>query len=483
MKSLLLMFAFCLLSVGVWAQDQSGTTAVLDQAAMDAVKKDKEKSDQAITDEKAAGKASTWMERAKTYQGIAGQYIRLDSAAATKSMEAYNKVIELDKNKKGELGRLAKEAQEALTSQQMYAAFMQQGVAKFQNKNYGEAIKSMSKAGEINPKDTLAPLYTAIAAQQMKDNATAQTELEKYITAGGRDATIYGSLAQLYRSDNKVDQALATLDKGIALDPANKDLANEKINIMLAGNRMDEAIAGMKQMVEKDPKNVQNLVNLSIVYNNIAAKMKEEMSKLSGQGKKKTNTAKQFADSKSILDAYAGELTRLNGAIKKQPKNADLKRQLAELQKNITEQKATYAQLETDMKAEAASASSAAGNEQRVAELKQTYDQQKGMEKEYLLKALAVDPNSYDANYSLGVYYFNEGADLNQQLSDMDIKDYQAKGKEVEGVVCGKFKQALPYFLKAKSIKDEPELEQNLTTAQNLLKQYEEKKVVCVENK
>ena len=88
---------------------------------------------------------------------------------------------------------------------------------------------------------------------------------------------------------------------------------------MLTTNRMDEAIANMKQMVEKDPNNVQNLVNLSIVYNNIAHKEDEEIRKLESSTKKGDNTAKQLADSKSIIDAYNSEISRLNASMKKKP--------------------------------------------------------------------------------------------------------------------------------------------------------------------
>ncbi len=469
------MLVACCLSAGAYAQQAAANDA-------DALKKEKEKSDKDITDAKAGAKASTWMDRAKLYQNIAATgNIKVDSAAATTAYDAFKKVIELDKDKKGGPGKLAKEAEEAMKGQLMATAFMQQGVAKFQGKNYGDAMKAMSMAGDINPKDTLAPLYTAIAAQQIKDNATAKTQLEKYIASGGKDATIYGSLAALYRTDNEIDKALTTLDKAIAMAPGNKDFANEKINIMISSNRMDEAITGMKQMVEKDPNNVTNLVNLSIIYNNGARKYSDEIRKIEGETKKSGNSGKQLADAKGLLETYNGEVTRLSAAIKKQPKNADLKRQLADVQKNITEQKQKITQLDADAKAAAGNASATADAEKRLTELKQKEAEQKTQEKVYLDKAIAVDPNNYDANYQLGVYYYNDAAEMNKQLAAMDMKEYQAKGKEVEGKVCGIFKQALPYFTKAKSIKDEADLNENLTNLQNILKQYEEKKVVCVE--
>lgn len=484
MKPIYLVLVACCLSAGAYAQNQPGQgAAAADALAMDAFKKEKEKSDKDITDAKTSTKASTWMDRAKTYQSIAGQYIRMDSAAATTAYDAFKKVMELDKDKKGGPGKLAKEAEEALKGQAMYGAFMQQGVAKFQAKSYAEAIKSMSIAGEINPKDTLAPLYTAIAAQQIKDNATAKSQLEKYISGGGKDAAIYGSLAMLYRSDNEIDKALAALDKGIALAPGNKDLSNERINIMLTSNRMDEAITGMKQMVEKDPSNVQNLVNLSIVYHNVAEKAKDEIKKLEGETKKGSSTAKQLTDARSIVTAYNGEIIRLSAAIKKQPKNADLKRQLADVQTKLTEQKAEITQLEASAKEAAANASVTADSEKRLTELKAKLSEQKGLEKQYLEKALSVDANNYDANYNMGVYMFNEAVELKQSVDKMDMSEYAKTGKEADGRVCGKFRQALPYFTKAKSIKDEPELAENLTNTQNILKQYEEKKIVCVDSK
>ncbi|GAB3883697.1 tetratricopeptide repeat protein [Spirosoma agri] len=480
MKSVIAVLVACCLSAGAYAQNQGGAASTVDAAAMDAVKKDKEKSDKDIADAKSGAKASTWMDRAKTYQSIAAQYIRIDSSAATTAYEAFKKVIELDKDKKGGPGKLAKEAEEALKGQALYGAFMQQGVAKFQAKNYPDAMKAMTMAGDINPKDTLAPLYTAIAAQQVKDNATAKTQLEKYIAGGGKDASIYGSLAMLYSTDNEVDKALATLDKGIALAPGNKDLSNEKINIMLRTNRMDEAINGMKQMIEKDPNNVQNMVNLGIIYDNAATKAKEEVRKLEGETKKGSSAGKQLADAKGLLETYNSEVTRLSGLIKKQPKSAELKRQLADVQKKATDQKAEIAKLDASAK-EAATSTTSADSEKKLAEFKQKQMEQTNLAKEYYTKALAVEPNNYDANFNLGVYYYNEGAELNKQLADMDVKEYQAKGKEVEGKVCGRFKKALPYFTKAKSVKEEPELTDNLTNLQNILKQYEEKKVVCVD--
>lgn len=485
MKSIYLMLVLCGLFLSGYAQNQQkGAQAALDAANLDALKKDKEKSDQAIADAKNAGKAATWLDRAKTYQSIAaGGNIRVDSSAATKAYEAYSKVVELDKDKKGGPGRLAKEAQEALKGQPMYGAFMQQGVAKFQSKNYADALKAMRMAGDINPKDTTAPLYTAIAAQQIKDTPTAKEQLEKYIANGGRDAQIYGSLSSLYRNDKEIDKALAVLDKGLALSPNNKDLSAERVNILLTSNRMDEAVASMKQLVEKDPNNAQNLLNLGILYDQQAQKTDAQIRKLSDETKRGSDSKKKLAAQKDALDAINGEITRLSAKVKKEPKNAEAKRQLSEVTKRQADTKASVATLEAQVKEDASKSAANADNEKQVAELKQKQSADRKQALDYYMKALAIDPSNYDANYSVGAYYYNEAAELNRQLGNLDVKEYQsAKGKELEGRVCGRFKKALPYFLKAKAAKDnEADLNEILTTLQTNLKQMDDKKIACTE--
>jgi Tfp pilus assembly protein PilF len=376
---------------------------------------------------------------------------------------------------------LAKEAEEALKSQQLYAAFMQQGVAKFQGKNYADAVKSLKIASDINTKDTTAPLYGAIGAQQVRDNETAKELLEKYMANGGKDAVVYGSLVQLYRNDKQIDKALAALEKGMAIDPTNKDLVNERINIMLTSNRMDEAVADLKKQVDKDPKNPQNLVLLGQIYDNSAAKLDDEIRKMEGENKKSGNPAKKLADAKGLLDTYNGEVTRLSAALKKQPKNADLTRQLNDVKKRAADQKTTIAQLETAAKEAAANSGATAGNEQKLADSKKKFDSDRTMAIDYYKKAVAVDPNNYDANFGMGVTYFNEAVRMKSAVDAMDMAEYNKRGKEVDGQVCGKFKQALPYFQKAKAAKDDQEVTQNLENLQNILKQYEERKVVCVE--
>ncbi|RNI30680.1 tetratricopeptide repeat protein [Rufibacter latericius] len=82
-------------------------------------------------------------------------------------------------------------------------------------------------------------------------------------------------------------------------------------------------------------------------------------------------------------------------------------------------------------------------------------------------KAAEIDPNNFDAQYNLGVYYFNKGANLNNKANKMSLAEYQKSGKAVQAEAKKYFAQAMPYFEGA--LKVQPK---DRTTVQSLLKVY-----------
>ncbi|TDN39246.1 tetratricopeptide repeat protein [Hymenobacter sp. UV11] len=67
-------------------------------------------------------------------------------------------------------------------------------------------------------------------------------------------------------------------------------------------------------------------------------------------------------------------------------------------------------------------------------------------------KAIELDPNNFDAQFNMGIYNFNQAANLYTKASKLDLKTYQTKGKPLE--VQGKkyFESSVPYFEKALEI-------------------------------
>ncbi|WP_353719722.1 tetratricopeptide repeat protein [Dyadobacter sp. 676] len=394
--------------------------------------------------------------------------------------------------KKGEPGKSSKEATNILNGgegTQLFNAFVKQGAEKYQAKNLNGALEMFEAAQGINKKDTLAALYGGIAAQQLDKKDVAKASFENYVTNGGKDPSVYYGLAQLYRSENNFDKAIETLNKGLAQSPGNKDLKAEVVNILLASGKEDQAIKELEALIQNDPKNVQNLVNLALLYDNMATKqggrIKELQAQAGGGEDKVATLTKSIADEKSKNEVFDGEIKRITALIKKQPKNADLKRQLADVNNKKKESATAVANLEKELATAQEAAKQNSGNaasaEKELATLKA--DQKKNLElaeKNYRA-ALEVDATNYDALYSLGALYFNEAVVLKGEVDRMNMTEYQQKGKEVEGRVCGKFKKAKPYFERAVQAKDAAEAKETLETLNNVLQQFEGKGIACVE--
>ena len=83
----------------------------------------------------------------------------------------------------------------------------------------------------------------------------------------------------------------------------------------------------------------------------------------------------------------------------------------------------------------------------------------------------------------MGVFYFNEAVEMKAAVDAMDMKDYNAKGKEIEAKGCDKFKKYQPYFNKARAIKEEEQVVETMKQLDSILKQFEEKKIPCEETK
>ena len=485
MKTMMAVSAATLLSVSAMAQNKA--LLFKEQGALD---KAKTEIDNNVNDPKLATKAKTWVAKAQIYEALANdtKAAALDSNAAMVAYESYKKALEVEPN-----GKMTKEVNDALSGQMLYSAMMNQGIRRYQAKNYESAYTAMALAANINPKDTTAPMYAGISAQQAMsakgeganraDYMTrTKQQFEKYAENGGRDVTIWASLAQMYSSDKEIDKALATLDRAMKAFPNNRDLGTTRVSILQSSGRMNEAINGMKELYEKNPSDAQSAVNLGIMYDNNSQKLYSDAKKAADEARKGSRLTKKLADEKALLDTYMSEITRLTASIKKQPKSAELKRQLTDVQAKVAEQKGKMAEIDQQIKAEAGKGVDAAALQAKATDLNKQANETKAIARDYYQKALSTDANNFEANFNMGVGVFNDAVEMKSEVDNMSMAEYTKSGKEVEGRVCGKFKQALPYFQKAKSIKaDDSTLNSTLEQLESILKQFEEKKVACVD--
>ena len=82
-------------------------------------------------------------------------------------------------------------------------------------------------------------------------------------------------------------------------------------------------------------------------------------------------------------------------------------------------------------------------------------------------KSVEIDPNNFDAEFNLGVYYYNKAADAYTKASKLDLKTYQVSGKALEADGKKNFEASLPYFEKALALQPD-----DRNTMQSLQKVY-----------
>ena len=460
------------------AMAAGSTFGQVDQLAMEASKKATleavKKSDEAV--KKAPTKPRLWLDRANAYFDLASfpdSTVSLsDLDASFKGLEYIAEVVKLD-TKDGKKGSFAKDAEKLLEGKgKAYMALMNAGVAKYQGKDYNASFRYMSKASELASQDTMSAMYTGVVAQLCQKDAEARKAYERYLSIGGKDVAIIYGLSQIYKAAKEEEPALALLDKGIAIYPTNKDLRNEKFNMLISFNRIDQAIVQLKGSVEKDPKDVMNLFNLGLLYENKINTLKDDVNKIAEAAIKVDNAKRKVASQKDKAEVYVDELKRVKAKLKTaQPKQKPVYQ--AQINKIEASIKADNDELKIlmDEQAEAEKAvGDVAANKAKMEELQGKIAALRSEVPGFYTRALEVDANYYDALYQLGALSYNDAAEIKRKVNAMDMETYKKEGKAVEEQIAAKYKEALPYFERALVVKKDEDLKEILRQVYRELK-------------
>lgn len=447
----------------------------------------KKKADEAVM-KKDSAKSKTWLTRGEAYLDIANSrdsvLIKTVPMAPNKALEYFKKALALDPASPARKYLMIvkdKEGKPEVEGQKMYAAFMDAGIAKYQAKNYGEALKDLQMGMEISPKDTTAAMYTGVIGQMAKDDVAAAKGYERFLELGGKDPAMIYALAQIYRNEKNEEKALATIDKGIALNPGNKDLKSEKINMLLGFKRLDSAIKELEASVNGGSKNVQEVINLAILYDNKGQEMDKDIKGYLTQLSKGNvdGLNKKIQAQKEKISAYDDEIKRLSDKVKKDPKTAAAsKKQIGEVATMKEEANGALAKLNEESVQQAASAVNTADVSKKLADLQAKQNEARTTSMKYYNQALQMEPENYDVNFNLGVMNFNEAVIVKGKVDAMDMNTYKTEGKAVEALATEKFKAALPFFEKAYKLKPDDEVKNNLRSLYQILKMEDKLKAL-----
>ena len=70
-------------------------------------------------------------------------------------------------------------------------------------------------------------------------------------------------------------------------------------------------------------------------------------------------------------------------------------------------------------------------------------------------KAIELNPEYYEANYNLGVVYYNKARDIISELNNLSLDEFRKQEEDYSTRAAVYFNDALPYFEKAVEINDE----------------------------
>jgi len=231
---------------------------------------------QCILDPSTAQDSKTWFLRGNIYLEIANskdEKIRnLDPNPLAKAMESYKKSLEFDPKKENPKKEYFAEIMVKVDHQ--YRAFFDTAIAKYNKKNYREAMVNFGKSAEVletvNVIDTLSLLNGALCAGLANEKKIEKEYYLKLLVGNYRSPSVYSIISDLYLKEKDSANAFKYIHMGLKQYPNNMTLFNSEINIYLTYNIVDKAMNNLNIAAKKDTSNYSIPFALGTLYDNIA---------------------------------------------------------------------------------------------------------------------------------------------------------------------------------------------------------------------
>ncbi|RYU92321.1 hypothetical protein EWM62_02475 [Mucilaginibacter terrigena] len=349
--------------------------------AIPSLNKAKEAIDKAVANAKTANLPKTYAVKANIYGSLA----ELDTVATTSlplftaAEEALKKAKELDT--KGENKALIDNANISVGRYQL-----NKGVKEYQAGKYDLAYKSFDSYRTVMPEDTNAILYTGLAALNSKNYPATITNYNKLLTTKySKVESVYGELATVYLANKDTTGALKTVTDGLVKYPNNVDLRRTEIEISLQQGKQKEVLDKILSAIANDPKNKDLYYYAGLVYSQVGDAAAQKI-------------AKATAASKAALQAEKDQNFQ---------KAAEMYKKAIEIDANYFEANLNLGYVIISPAIDAYNAANKLpANQQKAYEAAMAKaNAQFDLAKPYLLKAVELNPKSYDALNNLLTYY------------------------------------------------------------------------------
>lgn len=233
--------------------------------------------DRASTDEKLQTNGKTWYYRGLIYASIdTSATISADNSLQI-AMESFAKADELAKGD-SEYYISDGNGLPVLKTQQiqtLWTVYLNQGVTAFQNKVNVDAVTAFEKSSLVNPIDTTGYLYAGLASQNDKNYENALKNYRRYIEVGGISPDVHASMIYIVGTEQKNNEgALELIQKAKTAFPKNTLFPKQEIDILIKLDKVDEAVAGLEKAIAAEPENAQLYFSLGVMYDNLENKEK-----------------------------------------------------------------------------------------------------------------------------------------------------------------------------------------------------------------
>lgn len=266
MKKIIMMLAILIISTAAIAQKSERTNAFM-YNKNGQYDKAKESIDKAIAHEKTRDDAKTWMYRGIIYLNIvySDQFKDTDPQALDKSLESFEKAMELDKE-----DDLKQEIEIYPRVEAIGQQYFSHGVDDFNNQDYPKAALDFRKAYDVgqivNKVDTLALLNAALSSIRGEIYPQALDYYQQLLDIQFSEPDVYKNMALAYRNMEDLDNMMAILKVGREKYPDDSGLLLEEINSYLAQGKGARVVDDLKSLVEKDPSNYSIFFVLGTIY-------------------------------------------------------------------------------------------------------------------------------------------------------------------------------------------------------------------------
>lgn len=117
----------------------------------------------------------------------------------------------------------------------------EKGNEAFFNNDFKEAFADLKDVGDNFPADTTLALNTAICALNIQAYDDALTYFKRAKENGIKNPSVFQKMAQMYVVKSETETAVKTLEDGLALNPFNRFLTNDYINLLLDTENFSKA--------------------------------------------------------------------------------------------------------------------------------------------------------------------------------------------------------------------------------------------------